>query len=55
MMSKEIKIEVGGIVADAVLNESKTARMVYQVLPISGETVLPSNSAPTGSMVRKLS
>ena len=33
-MSKEIKIEVGGIVAEATLNETKTARMVYDALPI---------------------
>lgn len=36
-MSKEFKIVVGGIVVDATLNESKTAKMVYDALPITGE------------------
>ena len=39
-MSKEIKIVVGNIEADAILNESKTARKVYESLPISGEANL---------------
>ncbi len=39
-MSKEIKIAVGNIVADATLNDSKTARMVYDTLPITGEANL---------------
>ena len=36
-MSKEFKIVVGGIVVDATLNESKTAKMIYDALPITGE------------------
>ena len=39
-MSKAIKIVVGEIVADATLNDSKTAQMVYDALPITGEANL---------------
>ena len=39
-MSKEIKIIVGGITADATLNDTKTARMVYDALPISSRANL---------------
>ena len=39
-MSKAIKIVVGEIVADATLNDSKTARIVYDALPITGEVNL---------------
>ena len=39
-MSKAIKIVVGEIVAEATLNDSKTARMVYDALPISGDVNL---------------
>ena len=39
-MTKEIKIVVGNIVADATLNDSKTACMVYDALPITGEANL---------------
>ena len=36
-MSKEFKIVVGNITAEATLNDSKTAQMVYNALPIAGE------------------
>jgi uncharacterized protein len=36
-MSKEIKIAVGGIEADATLNDTKTAKMVFDALPITSE------------------
>jgi hypothetical protein len=39
-MSKEFKIVVGGIEAEATLNDSKTARMVYEALPIAGKANL---------------
>jgi uncharacterized protein len=39
-MSKAIKIVVGDIAADATLNDSKTARIVYNTLPITGEANL---------------
>jgi hypothetical protein len=39
-MSKEFKIVVGGIEAEATLNDSKTARMVYEAMPIIGEANL---------------
>ena len=35
-MSKEFKIVVGGIEAEAVLNDTQTAQMVYDALPITG-------------------
>ncbi len=40
MMSKEIKIVVGDVEADATLNDTKTARMVFKALPITGEANL---------------
>jgi hypothetical protein len=39
-MTRVIKIVVGEIIADAALNDSKTARMVYDALPISGDVNL---------------
>jgi hypothetical protein len=39
-MSKEMKIVVGGITADATLNDTKTARMVFDALPISSKANL---------------
>ena len=39
-MSKEFKIVVGDIEAEAILNDSKTARLVYDALPITGEANL---------------
>jgi uncharacterized protein len=39
-MSKMIKIVVGEITADATLNDSKTASMIYDALPITGEVNL---------------
>jgi hypothetical protein len=39
-MGKAIKIVVGDIEAEATLNDSKTARMVYDTLPITGEANL---------------
>ncbi|MGP8079648.1 MAG: cyclophilin-like fold protein [Dehalococcoidales bacterium] len=39
-MGKAIKIFVGDIVAEATLNDSKTAQMVYNALPITGEANL---------------
>jgi len=39
-MTKEIKIVVGGIEADATLNDTKTARMVFDALPISSKANL---------------
>jgi uncharacterized protein len=39
-MSKDFIIVVGGITAEAALNDSKTARMVYDALPITGVTNL---------------
>ena len=35
-MSKEIKITVGNIVAEGTLNETKTAGLIYNALPIAG-------------------
>ena len=39
-MSKEFKIVVGGIEAEAVLNDTQTAQLVYDALPITGEASL---------------
>ena len=39
-MSKEFKIVVGDIEAEAILNDSKPARLVYDALPITGEANL---------------
>ena len=39
-MAKEIKIVVGGIEADATLNDTKTASMVFDALPISSKANL---------------
>jgi hypothetical protein len=39
-MGKEFKIVVGGIVAEATLNDSKTARLVFDALPITGKANL---------------
>ena len=39
-MGKEIKIVVGGIEAEATLNDTKTARLVYDALPITGQANL---------------
>ena len=39
-MSKEIKIVVGNIEAGATLNDTKTARMVFDALPIIGKANL---------------
>ena len=39
-MGKEFKIVVGGIVAEATLNDTKTARLVYDALPITGKANL---------------
>jgi uncharacterized protein len=36
-MSKEFKIVAGRIEAEAVLNDTQTAQMVYEALPITGE------------------
>jgi hypothetical protein len=36
-MTKAFKIVIGRIEADAILNDSKTAGMVYDALPITGE------------------
>jgi uncharacterized protein len=42
-MSKEIKIVVGGIEVDATLNDTKTARMVFDALPITSKANLWGN------------
>ena len=39
-MSKEFKIVVGGIEAEATLNDTKTAQMVYDALPTTGKANL---------------
>ena len=39
-MSKEIKITVGNIVAEGTLNETKTAGLIYNALPIASEANL---------------
>ena len=39
-MGKEFKIVIGGIVAGAILNDTKTAQMVYAALPITGKVSL---------------
>jgi hypothetical protein len=39
-MTRAIKIVAGEIAADATLNDSKTARIVYNALPITGEVNL---------------
>ena len=39
-MSKAFKIVVGGIEAEAVLNDTQTAQLVYDALPITGEASL---------------
>ena len=39
-MSKEFKIVVGGIEAEATLNDTRTAQMVYDALPITGKANL---------------
>ena len=39
-MGKEFKIVVGGIEAEATLNDTKTAQMVYDALPITGKASL---------------
>jgi hypothetical protein len=39
-MGKEFKIVVGGIVVEATLNDSKTARLVFDALPITGKANL---------------
>jgi hypothetical protein len=39
-MGKEFKLVIGGIVAEATLNDTKTAQMVYDALPITGKANL---------------
>ena len=39
-MSKNIKIVVGGIEAEANLNDTKTAQLVFNALPITGKANL---------------
>ncbi|MDD5287856.1 MAG: cyclophilin-like fold protein [Dehalococcoidales bacterium] len=39
-MNKDIKIVVGGIEAEAILNDTKTAGLVYDALPITSEANL---------------
>ena len=39
-MGKEFKIVVGGIEAEATLNDTKTAQMVYDALPTTGKANL---------------
>ena len=39
-MDTEFKIVVGDIEAEATLNDSKTARLVYEALPITGKANL---------------
>lgn len=39
-MSKDIKIVVGGIEAEGTLNDSKTAKVVYDALPITSNVNL---------------
>jgi hypothetical protein len=39
-MDKAIKIVVGGIEADATFNDTKTAQMVFDTLPITSKANL---------------